>query len=127
MQGREALMYEEALTYKIRGAVFEVYRNLGHGFLESVYQNALLYELRHLGLSVESEVPLSVVYKGQVVGEYRADLVVDNMVLLELKSQTMLHSTADAQLVNYLKATGIKIGLLINFTHPKATIKRLVL
>lgn len=120
-------MYEEELTYKIRGAVFEVYRNLGHGFLESVYQNALLYELRRLGLSVESEVPLSVVYKGQVVGEYRADLVVDNMVLLELKSQTMLHSTADAQLVNYLKATGIKIGLLINFTHPKATIKRLVL
>lgn len=120
-------MYEEKLTYQIRGAVFEVYRQLGHGFLEAVYQNALLYELNQLGLSVESEVPLLVTYKNQVVGEYRADLMVENKVLLELKAQAVLHSTADAQLVNYLKATGIKIGLLINFTHPKATIKRLVL
>lgn len=120
-------MYEEELTYKIRGAVFEVYRQLGHGFLEAVYQNALWYELNNLGLFVESEVPLSVTYKEHVVGVYRADLVVENKVLLELKAQSILNSTADAQLVNYLRATGIKIGLLVNFTHPKATIKRLVL
>lgn len=120
-------MYEQELTYKIRGAVYEVYRQLGHGFLESVYQKALMYELNCLGLLVESEVPLTVVYKGQTVGEYRADLIVENKVLLELKAQANLHTTADAQLVNYLKATDIKIGLLINFTHPKATIKRLVL
>ncbi|ART78834.1 GxxExxY protein [Oceanisphaera avium] len=120
-------MYEKQLTYKIRGAVFEVYRQLGHGFLEAVYQNALYYEFSNLGLFVESEVPLSVTYKQHIVGVYRADLVVENKVLLELKAQKVLHTTADAQLVNYLKATGLKIGLLVNFTHPKATIKRLVL
>lgn len=119
-------MYEEELTYKIRGAVFEVYRTLGHGFLESVYQKALLYELQLLGLFVQSETPLSVVYKDQLVGEYKADLIVEKKILLELKAQTSLHSAVDAQVINYLKATGIKVGLLINFTYPKAIIKRLV-
>lgn len=119
-------MYEEELTYKIRGAVFEVYRILGHGFLESIYQKALLHELRLLGLFVEAEAPLSVVYKRHLVGEYKVDSIVEKKILLELKAQASLHSAVDAQVINYLKATGIKVGLLINFTYPKATIKRLV-
>ena len=119
-------MYEEELTYKIRGAVYEVYRTLGTGFLESVYQNALRNELQLQGLSVKSEVPLQVYYKENLVGEYRADLIVENKVLLELKAQNELPKSAEAQLINYLKTTGIKVGLLINFTHPKATVKRIV-
>lgn len=119
-------MYEEELTYKIRGAVFEVYRTLGTGFLEAVYQNALKKELQLQGLNVESEVSLQVYYKDNLVGGYRADLIVENKVLLELKAQNELLKAAEAQLINYLKITGIKVGLLINFTHPKATIKRIV-
>lgn len=120
-------MLEEELTYKIRGAIYEVYRTLSHGFLESVYQNALLFELSQQGLKASSEVPLPVIYKGQVVGDYRADIIVENKVVLELKAQKQLPVIAEAQLMNYLKATGIKIGLLVNFTHPKATIQRIVM
>lgn len=120
-------MYNEELTYKIRGAVFEVYRTLGAGFLEAVYQASLKRELSLQGLSVESEVPLQVHYKESLVGEYRADLIVENKVLLELKAQKELPKAAEAQVINYLKITNIKVGLLINFTYPKATVKRLVL
>ncbi|MCO4322429.1 GxxExxY protein [Aliidiomarina quisquiliarum] len=119
-------MYEEELTYKIRGCVYEVYRTLGAGFLEVVYQNALIKELQLQGLRVNSEVPLKVLYKEQLVGEFRADLIVDNKVLLELKAQKEVPHAAEAQLINYLKVTGIKVGLLINFTHPKASIKRII-
>lgn len=119
-------MYAEDLTYKISGAVFEVYRQLGHGFLEVVYQKALLHELNARGLAVKYEVPLLVHYKGHEVGEFRADLIVEDKVLLELKAQLSLHPSAEAQVVNYLKITGLKLGLLINFRWPKATIKRIV-
>lgn len=119
-------MYEKELTYKIRGAVFEVYRQLGHGFLESVYQKALIHELAITGMQVASEVPLRVIYKDQTVGEFRADIVVENKVLIELKAVSAIHPSAEAQVINYLKATGLKVGLLVNFARPKATIKRLV-
>lgn len=119
-------MQEEELTYKIRGAIFEVYRHLGHGFLESVYQKALVRELEMMGIGVNSEVPLTVTYKGQAVGEFRADIVVENKVLIELKAVKTLHPAAEAQVMNYLKATGYRVGLLVNFAKPKATIKRLV-
>lgn|SRR5690554_6949975 len=120
-------MYEKELVYTIQGAVFEVYRQLGHGFLESVYQNAVAIELEQKGLQVKKEQPLSVLYKNQLAGEFRADLIVENKVLLELKAQKELPKVAEAQLINYLKITNIKVGLLINFTYPKATVKRLVL
>src|SRR5699024_10475932 len=103
-------MYQEELTYKIRGAVYEVYRNLGHGFLEAVYQNALRHELKQCGLQVKSEVPLTVSYKGRTVGEYRADMIVEQSVLLELKAQSNLPPYAQAQVLNYLRATDMKIG-----------------
>lgn len=119
-------MYEKELVYIIQGCVFEVFRTLGAGFLEQVYQKALLKELKEKGLTAVAEQAINVHYKGDVVGEYRADIIVEGKVLLELKAQAILPASAEPQLLNYLKATGIKVGLLINFTHPKATIKRLV-
>jgi len=114
------------ITYQIRGAVFEVNKVLGAGFLEKVYQKALLIELRKRGLKAESEVPIQVRYKGELVGEYFADIVVEGQVILELKAIEQLQKIHEAQLLNYLKATEYKIGLLINFTHPKAEIKRFI-
>ncbi len=115
------------ITYQINGAVFEVNRILGHGFLEKIYQKALLIELWKRGLKAESEVPIRVQYKGELVGDYFADIVVEDRIILELKSIEKLQPVHEAQLLNYLKATGIQVGLLINFTHPKAEIKRMVL
>jgi len=115
------------LTYAINGAVYEVSRTLGFGFLEKVYENALLVELRKRGLRAESQVPIKVGYKGEVVGEYFADILVENKVVIELKTVEHLDKIHEAQLLNYLKATGITVGLLVNFRHPKAIIKRMVL
>ena len=115
------------ITYKINGAVFEVMRVLGAGFLEKVYENALLIELRKRGLKAESQVPLRVSYKGEVVGEYVVDILVEDAVILELKAVEQIQKIHEAQLLNYLKATGVNIGLLINFKYPKAEIKRFVL
>ena len=115
------------LTYAINGAVFEVNRVLGCGFLEKVYENALLIELRSLGLKAESQVPIKVYYKDEVVGEYTADILVEEKVILELKTVEKLEKIHEAQLLNYLKATGIHVGLLVNFKHTKAEIKRMVL
>ena len=117
----------DQLTYKINGAVFEVNRILGAGFLEKVYENALVLELKKQGVKAESQVPILVRYKGEVVGEYTADVLVEDKVILELKAVDKLQKIYEAQLLNYLKATGIKIGILVNFKHPKAEIKRLIL
>ena len=115
------------ITYAINGAVFEVNKVLGPGFLERVYENALLIELRERGLKAENRVPIKVFYKDKVVGEYIADILVEGKVILELKAVDRLDKIHEAQLLNYLKATGVQIGLLINSTHPKAEIKRMVL
>lgn len=104
-----------------------MYRELGEGFLEQVYQNALLNELSSAGLKAESEKKIPVKYKSIIVGNYIADIIVEDKVILELKSQKQLTKTHEAQILNYLKATNINVGLLINFTHPKAEIKRYVL
>ena len=115
------------ITYGINGAIFEVNRELGVGFLEKVYENALMVELESRKLKAESQVPITVRYKGVEIGEYFAGIVVEKQVLLELKAVDSLQKIHEAQLLNYLKATGYKIGLLINFTHPKAEIKRFIL
>jgi GxxExxY protein len=120
------MLTEEELTYRIRGCVFEVFRELGAGYLEKVYENALLLELRLAGIRAESQIPLRVCYKGQEVGQFIADLVVEGRVLIELKATAALTREHDAQILNYLKATGLKVGLLVNFTNPKAQIKRFV-
>ena len=115
------------ITYQINGAVYEVNKVLGAGFLEKVYENALLVELRKKNLKAEAQVPIQVTYKSEMVGEYYADTVVEGKVILEIKAVDSLAKTHEAQLLNYLKATGCKIGLLINFTHPKAEIKRFLI
>jgi len=115
------------ITYAINGAVFEVNRVLGAGFLEKVYENALLIELKRQGLKAENQVPIRVLYKENAVGEYLADIVVEKKVIVELKTVEKLDKVHEAQLLNYLKATGMQVGLLVNFKHPKAEIKRMVL
>ena len=115
------------ITYKINGAIFEVNRELGAGFLEKVYENALFLELKKMGLKAERQVPITVNYKGQEVGEYYADMIVEDQIIIEMKAIEALQKIHEAQLLNYLKATGIKTGLLVNFTHPKAEIRRFVL
>lgn len=121
------MLQEEELTYRIRGCVYEVYRQLGHGFLEKVYERALLKELSAKGLRARSQVPIKVHYKTEIIGEYFADIVVENRVIIETKAQPNLGNEHDAQLMNYLRATNIHVGLLINFAYPKATVKRIVL
>ena len=114
------------ITYAIRGAIFEVNSVLGPGFMEKVYENSLMVVLERRGYKVEAQVPLKVLYKNIVVGEYFADLIVEDRVIVELKTVESLDRIHEAQLLNYLKATGIKVGLLVNFKHQKADIKRLV-
>ena len=115
------------LTYAIRGAIFEVNRILGPGFLEKVYENALLMELKARGIKAAAQYPIKVRYKDQIVGEYFADLLVEDQVIIELKTVDKIEKIHEAQLLNYLKATGIKVGLLVNFKSTKADIKRFVL
>jgi GxxExxY protein len=115
------------ITYQINGAVFEVNKVLGPGFLEKVYQNALMEELTSRGLKAESQVPIKVFYKEAVVGEYIADILVEDKVIVELKTVEKIDKMHEAQLLNYLKATKTQIGLLVNFKHSKAEIKRMVL
>ena len=115
------------LTYLINGAIFEVSRILGPGFLEKVYENALLMELKARGIKAAAQYPIKVRYKDQIVGEYFADLLVEDKVIIELKTVDKIEKIHEAQLLNYLKATGIKVGLLVNFKSTKADIKRFVL
>ena len=121
------MLTEEQLSYVIRGCVYEVFRQLGYGFLEKVYENALQSELKSQGLQAEAQFPVAVRYKNEIVGEYFADVLVENTVILELKAQPQTTKANEAQLLNYLKATGLHIGLLVNFTYPKATIQRFVI
>lgn len=113
------------ITELIIQAFYTVYNTLGYGFLEKVYQNALVIELRKLGLDVIPEACIKVYYNGQVVGEYFADLLVAGVVLVEIKAVRTLAPEHEAQLLNYLKATPYEVGLLLNF-GPKSQIKRKV-
>ena len=115
------------ITYRINGSIFEVNQVLGSGFLEKVYENAMMIELKERGLKAERQVPIRIAYKGHEVGDYFADIVVEGKIVLELKAVSSLEKIHEAQLLNYLKATGFKIGLLVNFAYPKAEIKRFIL
>ena len=117
------MKYEE-LTSEILNACFEVSNELGRGFLESVYEKALLLALREKGLSAQSQVPLNVNFRGQCVGTFFADIVVENKVLLELKAVKAIAPEHIAQILNYLKATGMEVGLLINFSSTKLEYRR---
>ncbi len=105
----------DELSYKVIGAAMAVHRHFGAGYLEEVYKNAMMVEFKELGLRAEKEIAIAVNYKGCRVGDYRADIVVEGCLILELKSVVSLNSAHEAQLVNYLNATGIDDGLLLNF------------
>ena len=121
----EELLYKE-LSGKIIAAAYKVYNTLGAGFLEKVYENALLYELRKQGINVESQVSINVYYEDMVVGAYFADIIVEDLIIVELKAITELATSHEVQLINYLKATKKKVGLLINF-GDKITIRRKIM
>jgi GxxExxY protein len=120
----KGLLHEE-LTGKVLGACFEVARELGAGFLESVYEKALMVALREKGLRVEAQVPLTVKFRGVIVGEFFADILVESKLVVELKAVSALRPEHQAQVINYLKATGIEVGLLVNFGNPKLEYRRL--
>ena len=111
---KEEYLYKD-LTAEIIGCFYEVYNELGYGFLEKVYENALKYELEKKGFKVEKQKPITVFYNEIKVGEYFADLIVDDAVILELKVAEYLCEEHEYQLINYLKATKIEVGLLLNF------------
>ena len=119
------MIYQET-TSKIIGCFYEVYNNLGFGFLEKVYENALYQELMDQGLSCRRHVPITVFYKGKTVGDYYADIIVEGKIILELKAAESLAEEHELQIINYLKATNIEIGLLLNF-GKEPQIKRKIL
>ena len=123
MAQKTELKYAD-ITDKILYAFYKkVYRQLGYGFLEKVYENAMVLELRRMGLKAEQQVPIDVYYGDDVVGVYYADLVVEDVVLVEFKAAKAIDSAHEAQLLNYLRATPYEVGLLLNF-GPKASFKR---
>lgn len=121
-----SILIEGDMTEKIIGAAFNVLNKLGTGFLEKVYENSLSFELRRSGLLVEPQKLFPVKYEGVIVGEYQADLVVAGKVVVECKAVSNVDSIHEAQLMNYLKASGVHVGLLINFGRPKLQYRRLV-
>ncbi len=121
---KSALPYKHAeITDEIIAAFYKVYNTLGYGFLEKVYENALVIELCRQGLEARAQAAISVFYEGEVVGEYFADLVIANAVIVELKAAKNLADEHEAQLLNYLKATPHEVGLLLNF-GPQPQFKR---
>ena len=120
----DKLRYKE-LTHPIIKSFYDVYNELGGGFLESVYENAMTLVLQQQGLQVETQKEIAVYFRGNLIGNFRADMVVEEKVLLELKAVRCLEPVHEAQLLNYLKATTIEVGLLMNFGNEPA-FKRLV-
>ncbi len=114
------------ISKRVIGCSLEVSNNLGSGYLESVYENALCVELKRQGIAFERQKPLTVMYKREVVGNYVADLIVDNKLLVELKALSGLTGEHEAQVMNYLRATGLGVGLLLNFGTPRLGIRRIV-
>ena len=122
----EQLLHRD-VTERVIGVFYAVYNELGNGFVESVYQNAMALALGQSGLIVEQQFPLIVVFRGEIVGEFRVDLFVEHCIVVELKAVTQLTSAHEVQLVNYLKATGARVGLLLNFGGRSAQFRRRVL
>ena len=119
--------YYKTETYNIRGAIFAVHQELGNGFLERVYQDALEFEFKERGIPYEREKNIQIMYKGKPLGEpYRADFVCYDKIIVELKAVEELQGIHRSQVVNYLKATGMKLGLLVNFGAEFANIERIV-
>lgn len=118
-------LLHQSITNTILKVYYEVYNELGHGFLEKVYQNAMYFELKARGLKVESQKEIKVYFKQQLVGEYYSDLILENKVIIELKATEVLMNAHVAQTINYLRATLIEIGMLLNF-GAEPEFKRLI-
>jgi GxxExxY protein len=127
MLGMEKSFKFKELTHTIIGAGFEVYNTLGYGYLEKVYENALVVELKAKGIPMETQKEMVVTYKGIEVGRYVADIIVESTVVVEVKSVEILSPAHEAQLLNYLNGTGLEVGLLMNFGKQKLEYKRMVL
>ena len=126
MEKQDSKLLHSELTEKILGVYYDVYNEIGHGFLESVYNNCMFLALTKAGLSVRREVPVPVYFRGQDVGQFKADLVVEGCVLIELKAVQNLDRSHEAQVMNYLRATELEVGLLLNFGSPKPQFWRIV-
>lgn len=116
----------QSVTQQLLGAAFEVHNVLGYGFLERVYQRAMQVELEARGIKVELEPKIKVQFKGVIVGDYAADLLVADKIIVELKTDSLYQAVHEAQLLNELRGTGIKIGYLINFGRERVEYKRMV-
>jgi GxxExxY protein len=119
-------MQHEALTERLIGLFYDVYNELGHGFLENVYHKAYVLALQQAGISFQEQHPVRIRFRGLDVGEFRADVVVESVVIVELKALQSLETAHERQLNNYLRATEIEVGLLFNF-GPRAQFRRLIL
>ena len=126
-EGNEAREKINQITEKIIGSAYKVSNGLGCGFLERVYENALAHEIKKFGLKVEQQRKITVFYENVEVGVYEPDLLVEDLVIVELKTVRTIEDVHKAQCLNYLKATGMKICLLINFGNPRIEIKRIVI
>ena len=118
-------MLHEEITQKIIKAFYKVYNTLGYGFLEKVYENALIHELIKMGLGVIQQHPIKVYYDTVLVGEYFADIIVESAVIIELKAVESLHKNHSNQLMNYLKATEMEVGLLLNFGENPEFVRKI--
>jgi GxxExxY protein len=127
-EAKSGLLYKDE-CYRIQGAIFEVYKEIGAGFFESVYQECLEKELAWRNIPFQAQVDVRINYKGQILNQYfRADLICYDSIILELKACKAIDPIHRAQLINYLRATGTKLGLLVNFSAcPKVEIERIVL
>ena len=122
--GQDTGLKYEQITKSVIGCAFEVINELGAGFLESVYEKALLLALQQKGLSAKSQYPVKVMFRGECVGDFYVDIFVEDKVIVELKAVKTILPEHQAQIINYLNATGIEVGLLINFGNSKLEYKR---
>jgi len=121
------MIYKKEISDKIIGLTIEVHKNLGNGFLEKVYENAMMLELKMNNIKAENQFPIPVYYKNQIIGEYFCDILVEGEIILELKVAKTIEPIHEAQLLHYLKATGLKVGYIINFGQAeRIQFKRLV-
>ena len=114
------------LSYKIVGLAIDIRKELGYGYLEKVYENAMMMMLNRNGISAQQQVPLKVMFQGVVIGDYFPDIVVENEIILEIKSQDRIIDANKAQTLNYLKTTGLKLAIILNFGKTKLDYERLV-
>jgi GxxExxY protein len=117
-------MNQQEVTQDIISAIIQVHQTLGPGFLESIYRNALVLELQHRGLRVKTEKRVKIFYEGEEIGEHRLDVLVNGSIIVELKTVEALSKAHYAQLRSYLKATGLQVGILVNFASERADYRR---